>query len=490
MLKRPTFSIGKNYHTAVEIGKSSLKVAQAEVFRGATVISGLITRDVFGFSDEEISKALADIISTRNIRAKSLTVLISRDRAMVRYTRLPATKAEEIDRMISYEAARQIPYSQEEVISDYEIIGTDSEGYSEIMLAIIHKKEMARINNILGSIEKRKLKVRLSSEAIATWLKIVAKEELGKKTLCLLDVDSDSTEIAIISDGRLEFGRVASIGAVSISQKEGDVEFWNQRLVDEIKRSIAMYIKEKGKEASPVSEFLVVGAGSVIESLSLLIRNRMDTPCRSLNVLSTLPMKDGALPDEGISPDSSICAVCGSLFIAEGLNLLPQELRREQRLKVKTRKVVTAAISVVTGFILLFAIVSIRLYQKEQLLNSLNNMLKQIEPVTEATEDKLKKLRLIKQQLSEGSSSLDAIYHLYRLIPAKIFLVDFDYEDKDRAVRFRGTAGRMSDVFNLATILDKSDRFSSVQTSSVSKRQTRQDEVVDFQIRCIFIPKE
>lgn len=478
---------GKNYITAIEAGKSYLKISQAEVSTKGVVISKLITRPISDLSDDEISKMLADVITTNHIRLDRLIVIISRDRAMVRYLRLPATKAEEIDSMISFEAARQIPYSQEEVISDYEIIDTDSEGYSAIMLAIVHKNELARINNILGSTGKRPDQIRLSSEAILSWLKAVPKEGMGQKAICLLDIDTDSAEITIISDGRLEFSRVASIGAANISQSESEADFWKGRLIDETKRSIGMYIKEKGKDASTISEFLVTGANSVIEDLSNLIQERMDAPCRPLNILSTLPLTKKALPDEGVSPDISVCAVCGSLFLSEGINLIPAELRRKEEVKVKTKKLVAMSMLAVVGVVLLSAAALVRLYQKERLLTRLENMLKQIEPQTKATEDKLRKLRVIEQQLSEEATSLDVIYHLYRLIPANISLIDFDYEDKDRVVRFRGTATKMSDVFNLATILEESDRFSNVQTRSASKRRTREAEVVDFQIWCNFM---
>src|SRR4030042_1056869 len=102
---------------------------------------------------------------------------------MLRYPRLPATRAEEIESMVSYEAVKQIPYSPEEVVSDYEVIGTDKEGYSEIMLAIIHKKETTSIENALGAIGKKNLRIRLSSEALMAWLRVAAKEELQGKNL-------------------------------------------------------------------------------------------------------------------------------------------------------------------------------------------------------------------------------------------------------------------------------------------------------------------
>ena len=137
--------------------------------------------------------------------------------------------------------------------------------------------------------------------------------------------------------------------------------------------------------------------------------------------------------------------------------------------------------------LLIFSAVFVRLYQKQQLLKQIEAMLKDIEPIATVTEDKLKKLDIIKGQFSEGTSSLDVIVYLYKLIPANISLVNFDYDDKTYDVRFRGRAANMSDVFKLATILESSDKFKNVETRSVSKRRTSKGEIVDFQIRCNFL---
>jgi Tfp pilus assembly protein PilN len=65
-------------------------------------------------------------------------------------------------------------------------------------------------------------------------------------------------------------------------------------------------------------------------------------------------------------------------------------------------------------------------------------------------------------------------------------LLDFDYDDISKSVRFSGRAGRMSDVFSLVSVLENSDIFSNVQTRSVVQRRTMEGAAVDFQIRCNF----
>ena len=72
--------------------------------------------------------------------------------------------------MVSFEITKQIPYSADEVISDYKIIGSDAEGYSEIMLVVVHKAEVDRLNDLLQQLGKKPAHIRFSSDALLGWL--------------------------------------------------------------------------------------------------------------------------------------------------------------------------------------------------------------------------------------------------------------------------------------------------------------------------------
>ena len=485
------FGISRSYDTAVEIDKSYIKISQADFSSKGVVITRLITEPIAGLSDEEISKTLADIIAINNIKIDKLTAIISKEKTMARYIRVPSTSSGEIDNMVSFEVTRQIPYTREEVIADYEVINTDSEGYSNIMLAIIHKNEFARLNSILSSAAKSPYRVRLSSNTVLGWLRIAAPGELVGKEVCLVNVDADTTEIMILKDARLEFSRVVSIGAGNILQTKANAFVWRERLMDEIRRSVDIYKKDKSKSSGNIiSKFLITGASSVVGSLSSFLEEQMRIPCQPINVLSTLNLTDGALTEKGVLEETSVCAVCGSFFVSEGINLIPEEQRKKDKVQLKVKRLTAVFILSAIILALMFMVAIIRLYQKQSLLDKTKRMFKEIEPIAKSTEDKLKKLNLVKHRFCEGTSSLDVLYNLYQLMPDNISLVDFVYEEDKRAVRFRGTAGRTSDVFKLVGILKGSKRFGNVETRSVSERRTTQEEIVDFQIRCNFIGPE
>ncbi|MFH1867811.1 MAG: pilus assembly protein PilM [Candidatus Omnitrophota bacterium] len=481
--------IGKKYSSAIEIDKDYIKIVEAEFTSKGTTITKLLTEPISGFSDDDIFKALPEIIKSNNIRFENPIAIISRDRTMVRYIRLPATLPEEVDDMVSFEITKQIPYSQDEVISDYKIIDVAEDGYSEIMLVVIHKAEADRVDNILRHLEKKPAKIRFSSDALFAWLMYTHQEKIREGNICLVNIDADHTEIVIISDGKLAFSRVASIGSADISKNNPGAEASNGRLLTQINSSVALYKKAKIRGEKTIAEFLVTGAGAVIDDFSNLLHVEMNRPASSLSALEALSLGDDALTDKGISQESSVCDICGSLFIKDGINLISSEQRKKQRLQAKIKRFTFVAV-VAAAIISLFAMaVLIKLYKKQTHLKHMKSLLQTIEPEAKKIEDRIIKLEAIKAQSAEGTSSLDAIYHIHWLIPPNISLIDFNYDEASGVVRFRGTAEKMSDVSKLPTILEKSEKFSNVQIRSAAMRRKQQGEVVDFQIWCNFTSK-
>jgi hypothetical protein len=410
---------------------------------------------------------------------------------MARYLRLPAILPEEIENMISFEVTKQVPYSREEIISDYKIIGVDNEGgYSDVMLVVLHKDEFSRLSTILNACGIVSSHIRLSSELISACLLNLFPQHFMKEAVCIVDIDADTTEILVVKDMKIEFSRVASAGALSLLKDESaQITTWKEHLAEELKRSMQMYITDKRRPANNISKVLITGSSAVAESFNNYIKGYIDVPSEFINILSSIEMDHGTAEKKVIPPEVSISAVYGAFFVSEGLNLLLEEQRKNQRFQEGIKRLAAISLSVAGIVILLVLLFLVKFYNRSSALAETKKMLKEIGPVLKSTEDKLKRLKVVKQQFSEGSSSLDVLYNLYKLIPSNISLVDFEYDEDSRIVRFRGTATKMSEVFRLATILEESDRFSGVQTRSVSKLQTK-EELIDFQIRCNFVTGE
>ncbi len=481
------FIISKRPHLYIQVDSKYLKILESQITPRGPIVTNLLVESVYGLSEEETAKLLNDTVSSRGIRPEAVTAIISREKAMVRYMRLPTLDRSEIEKMVSFETAKQTPYSEDEIISDYEVLGSDEEGYSSVMLVISPKNEIARINRVLGALVSRLRQIRLSSEAIMGWLNTVKGLIKQGKIICLIDIDSNSTEIVIVSDGRPNFSRSISIGALDISKQKEKGNSPKEKLADEIKRSIAAHFKEKAMAAVDISEFVITGAGSVIEDFKEFFATRINTPCKVINVLRKSSFEGEAITEAGVPQDASICTVYGGPFAVEGINLISQKQKKKQSTTVTFKRVINISVALSILFLVLFGLVGLKIWQREALLSELKLMYSQVESAANQTEAKFKKLRSIKAQLSGEASSLNAIYNLYSIIPGNIYLSDFNYDDTSKVVRFRGRAQKISEVFKLVTLLESSESFSNVQTRSVAEKRTRGSAMVGFQISCNFV---
>jgi Tfp pilus assembly PilM family ATPase len=470
----------------VEIDKRYLKLLQSTVKGNSVMVSKLLVEPVLGLSEEEISGLLTDIINQNNITFNSISVIIPRERVITRYMKFPATNNSEIESMVSFEITKQTPYSQDDIVSDYRIKAVDEQGYSKVEIVFSPKSEISRINSILGHLTSRLKYIYFSSEAISAWPGLVNIRIKDAESSCLINIDSSTTEIAVISAEGLCFSRSIAIGADDIMEIQEQLNPLKTKLVKEIEQSIALYLKEKGPAPGNITRIVLTGAASVCKDFIGFLKTAINTPSELLNPLSGIQLSDDALSESGIPEDASVCAICGGIFIEDGINLMPQD----QKIKSKKILLFKKAAAISAFFMLMFLVfagtVFFKIHQRQNILKKLESMYSQIEKVSADTEEKLKKLRSIKSHIAEGESSLDVIYNLYFLVPEGIALLDFDYDDISKSVRFGGRAGRMSDVFSLVSVLESSEAFSNVQTRSVLQRRTREGTVVDFQIRCNF----
>jgi Tfp pilus assembly PilM family ATPase/Tfp pilus assembly protein PilN len=474
----------------MEIGRKYIKLLQSAQSGPHVIADKLIVEQVLGLSDDQISEFFFSIIESNNLSFDSIKAVISREKVIVRYIKLPAVSRPDIDKMVVFEIAKQTPYSKEDIVSDYRIIGKDDKGYSTIMLAISPKLEIARIDSILGKLKNKLKCIYFSSEAMAGWLKVALMESrLGLQDAggrCLIDIDSERTDISVISALGLCFSRSIPIGSDDIIGQSAGSDSAGQRLVDEIRQSIAMYLKEKDADKTDISEFVLTGAGSAGNNLLELLKSAVDIPCVFIGSLEGAKAADSILSESGIPDDASVCSIFGCQFIDNGTNLLSLDEKIKNLRKAVFKKILSAAAVLFAVILISLTAGLIKIQQRQEVLVSLELMYSQIKNSVEQTEEKIKKINSVKAYLSQEESSLDVIYNLYTLIPAGIQVLDFNYDDLEKKVRFNGIANKMSDVFNMITVLEDSNAFSNVHAQSLAQRDARGGAVVDFQMRCNF----
>lgn len=454
----------KQVIAGLELGKDLLKLSQAEESPEGKKVIKCFTEKIGSLSDEQISGVIRVLFEELKIKPKTLLTSIPRASVTVRCLKFPSTDQKEIAEMVGFQAAKQLPYPREEIIFDHQIIGKDKGGYSKVMLVVLHRDVVRRHLKILRDANIEPDRIALSSEATYRWFQFnqASGGKAPERTVILLDFDSHSTEIEIISGGSLVFTRNISLGADDLPQAQ-------DKLIEELKRSLAAYQKdETGGEPSGI---ILAGATQNLKDLGATLEKEF-----SLSVEVIAPLEDMPV---------SFTAVRGLVTSRDRLkiNLLPKDVQETHKHLARKRELISTGVLVIFVLVAGSGVLSKKLYDKGRYLRVLDRELQKTDLQANNLEKMRRQLKVIKSQMSMEGSSLDILRELYKVIPKELSLTAFTFE-QGRMVILNGMSKSMADVFKFVTTLEKSSHFQNVQVKYTTKRKTRGAELTDFQINC------
>jgi Tfp pilus assembly PilM family ATPase len=121
---------------AVEISAGMLKLA---LFKPGpkNEVAGLVSRDIRGLTDAEVSDAAAAALRELGCRVPSVALVVPTPIVISKNIEVPSTDSRELREIVNLQAARHTPFSREEIIIDYIPTGTYKQNYTKILLLIV-----------------------------------------------------------------------------------------------------------------------------------------------------------------------------------------------------------------------------------------------------------------------------------------------------------------------------------------------------------------
>ncbi|MDA0577316.1 MAG: hypothetical protein O3B24_04370, partial [Verrucomicrobia bacterium] len=117
----------------VEIGNDWLKVIQVDRGGGGFSLARVALDKldpIRGPSSERLAPLLRPFATSGGV----VYGCLPRQLATVRILELPSTNPVEIGDMVELQAGKLTPYTKEEIVADYKIVGPGREGYTKVML--------------------------------------------------------------------------------------------------------------------------------------------------------------------------------------------------------------------------------------------------------------------------------------------------------------------------------------------------------------------
>ena len=283
-----------------------------------------------------LSELIKDTLKVNKITAKNVSTAVPMREAIIRVIPVPAELDEEElkDMVMVHEAGMYLPYPREEVDLDYAKLGyfMDEDGIEKVnVLLVATKKEVTDLySEIFQQADLQMEVLEINSFALIRTIREQLRQFGSKEAVVLVDVEFDSTEIAIVVEGVPQFSRTVPIGtyqmrsafsqAVNLPETgatellhdidiidgledSGDIDSSQiesgkaaltkiiGELTEELSRSINFYINQS--EDLEIAQLLLAGPGAGISQVDEFFTQKLNLPTMKIDPITTLGLDAG-----------------------------------------------------------------------------------------------------------------------------------------------------------------------------------------------------
>src|SRR5436190_6745260 len=207
---------------AVDFGAGSLKVAEFEPNEAGGLRLKQYAMRALGAEgaqeatrEQTILSALKEVLSEKGFSAKQINGCAPGFHVFSKFVKLPPVDTSKGTQIISYEALQNVPFPLEEVVWDYQILGTSPTNELEVLLVAV-KAEV--VEGLFRVSEGAGLKLKLVDVSPAA-LSNAVRFNYGDLEGCtmLLDIGAKTSNLLFFEKGNI-YSRGINIGANSITQ--------------------------------------------------------------------------------------------------------------------------------------------------------------------------------------------------------------------------------------------------------------------------------
>src|SRR5690349_8367535 len=205
----------------LDFGAGSLKVAEFEPNEAGTLRLKQFGLRALGFEGSQdaarervILKSIQELFAEKSFGSKNINVCAPGFHVFSKFVKLPPVDTSKVTQIIQYEAQQNVPFPLEEVVWDYQILGTTPNGELEVLLVAI-KSDV--VEGLFRTADATGLKLQLVDVSPAA-LCNAFRFNYGDLEGCtmLLDIGAKTSNLLFFEKGKV-YSRGINIGANSIT---------------------------------------------------------------------------------------------------------------------------------------------------------------------------------------------------------------------------------------------------------------------------------
>jgi type IV pilus assembly protein PilM len=282
-----------------------------------------------------VAELIQAVLQDSRIKVKEVATAIPAREAVIRLIPVPAElNDDELRQYMNQEAGLYLPFPREEADVDYQKLGyfTDEDGIEKVqVLLVATRKEVT--DAYLDTFEQAGLKIKtleISSFALIRTIRDQLRGYAPNQAVVLVDIEFDSSEIAIVVNGVPQFSRTVAIGTLQIQEALNramnmpptrDTEMLLEmtipvsqiesigtgtgttgmspgvtaiikmmgELSDELRRSVDFYLNQS--DDLEIAQLLLAGPGAAIGELDEFFAQRLNVPVMRIDPVDALGLE-------------------------------------------------------------------------------------------------------------------------------------------------------------------------------------------------------
>lgn len=462
----------------VEIGREWLKVLEADRAGRGVAVSRLHLERISD-SAAGLGQALQTAVNDLKFSRTDVVVCLPRDLVNVRIIKLPSTDPSEIADMIELQVGKQTPYSRDQIIWDYKILGAEKEGYARVMLVIAQRSVVRQRVNVVEEAGLDVGTVSVTSEGVLGWFLESGFDQRNGRGVALADVDASYTDLIVCAGGGAVFSRSIKTGATHLTDEYGA---WIDRFAGEIRQSLEICRSEvPGLE---IDRLLVSGAGPAIEGLTADLGQRLEIaaePADSVQKATRMP-KAPSIKDP-LYRVVSITPLIGTALDSAGLDfdLMPESVALRKRLIDRSKAMTIFGILLITATVSLSLLANMKVLFRKHHLERLASYAASVEPDVEEVIRKHQIIKIVRGAEDRELSCVNVFAEIQKIRPEDVYLTEVEIDSDRMRVAISGTGGTLADVRAFLNGLKSAGSFTDVKPGGTTLER---DARYSFEVAC------
>lgn len=466
-------SLRYSRYISISISSDTLKIAQ---IRNSGYIEKLVKRPI---NKAGADAALLGVVSGFNTKGSGVICLIPADVVTLKSIEVPSVDKDELDSILALQAARQTPFSKDEILTGYIQLGHPKPNSTRVLLVVVKRDVVKDKIALMRRAKLETTSVQFVPEGIAHFYSAIFKHKKNDSPVVIIDFAKTTATFMLENQSLLLSARSIPIGLEHLTV---DVEAVGQ-FMNELKLSLDAY-EQQGTPLKP-GRFVLTSNQSSLAQIADAISAAYGVKVEQLSYINFLQadaqVKDALVKD--FADDTALDVVAPAIYLSKcQVDLVPQEIKDQRAVFLRGQETFKAGVLVILFLFFISGGMSSRVYFRDMFLKQ-NLIEKFAEQKLEVRnlENMAAKTRMLRQHMSAREIPLEVIRELYRLVPDEMYLSNVSM-DLSGTMSLQGVSDSMSQVFSFVTSLEESDLFESVKTKSTATRKERGKDVAVFEI--------